>query len=252
MASIKSIDIGSVAELVEHVRNSYSPTELILFRGQQQAFPLLPKLARLRTRSDMLLSEQDMLTQLKRISIPYLPVPPTNDWDWLALAQHHGMATRLLDWTSNPLVALWFAVEKPADKNKPGVVWLYTPGSNVNANKNDSSPFDGTKTRAFQPNHITARVVSQQGWFKVHPSNSIAKRTHRNSQSNQSNKFVALERIAHAQPNLAKCLIPATEFPAIRNELDRCGLNSSSIYPGLEGLCRYVEWRQAYLPDEDN
>jgi type I restriction enzyme M protein len=50
-----------------------------------------------------------MLEKFKREAIPYLTIKPNDDWDWLALAQHHGLPTRLLDWTQNPLVAVGIA-----------------------------------------------------------------------------------------------------------------------------------------------
>jgi hypothetical protein len=234
--------IETLAGYLEFVQEHCAEFDDVLFRGQKEDWPLLPKLARLRFRGELTVREAEakMLTSLKTRSLPYLDTTPQNDWDWLAIAQHCGMATRLLDWSTNPLAALWFAIEQPASEGKDGVVWVFSPSQDDHvANPDSVTPFDSDRTRVFMPKHINRRIVAQHGWFTAHYIRKA------------DSKFVSLENNARYKKLLMKLRVPGSAFPSIRTELDRCGINAATLYGDLVGLCRDSEWQHSLLDDED-
>lgn len=117
--------------------------------------------------------EKSVIDTFKRQARPFLEKTPNSDWEWLALMQHHGAPTRLLDWTANPLVALYFATEdvwknNGLIKDYDAAVYYYGVNRIVNIQTNPD-PFAIQETCIFGPPHIDARVAAQQAYFTLHP-----------------------------------------------------------------------------------
>jgi FRG domain len=225
---------------IEKHYDQYDEFDAILFRGQREDWTLLPKLARLECRpgKTAIDAELAMVSSFKRRSLPYLESIPGNDFDWLAIAQHYGMATRLLDWTTNPLAALWFAVKKPATNGKDGVVWAFAPAPEDYVSSVSESPFETEGTRIFKPKHISKRIVAQNGWFTVHQYKAAESR------------FVVMEKNERYSNLLMKLRIPASAFPVLRFALNRCGINAATIFNDIAGICKYAEWKASLQTDE--
>src|ERR671918_2660247 len=122
---MKEMKINTFNEFHEIIEKYDART--VIYRGVKSAkYPLIPKIGRItppssaRSRED---NEQEILRLFKEKALPYLDFMPANDWDWLALGQQHGLPTRLLDWTGNPLVACYFAVEE--ESNDDSVIYAY-------------------------------------------------------------------------------------------------------------------------------
>ena len=225
-------EIGSVSKLVEFSENNCAVGLHTLFRGQPEDKPLLPKIGRGTCKSELLSQEQRLFADFKIRSAAYLDATNRDDWDLLAVAQHNGMATRLLDWTDNPLAALWFAVrEGPQDGD--GVVWCFPFSETDIANQREDSSFAGERTKVFQPKHITKTIAAQDGWFTVH------KFIH--------GRFIPLENNKAYKDNLVKLRVPKGSIENLRNQLSLVGVNDSTMFPDLGGLCDFLNY--VHLPN---
>jgi hypothetical protein len=232
MKTRKDKPITSLSTLINFVEEECQGGQF-LFRGQREDRPLLPKIARdgRNTMGEQLLRiESQMMEEFKRQCRPYLTIDPLNEWDWLALAQHHGMATRVLDWTENPLAALWFAVRKPPGESKEGVLWVLKAKSFGIAKANIEDPYKCEITKIFRPNHITPKIAAQAGWFTAHRYQSEEK------------SFVPLEKNKKYILHLKRLTIPPGAFRELRVQLNQVGINNAVMFPEMTGLCNHIEW----------
>lgn len=138
-----------------------------LFRGDKNSQPLVASIGRIW--SDGLdIRERNMLRHMREKFENYMGL---SDWELVALARHYGAKTRFLDWSSNALVALRFALgnkEECGCEEQP-VVWvLETRGSDFDIPEDEIMPFPrgrGSSTKIFAPSSIDNRVASQNSYM---------------------------------------------------------------------------------------
>jgi hypothetical protein len=178
-------------------------------------------------------------------------------WDWLALGQHRGLPTRLLDWTYSPLVALHFATESPEDMDRDGVVWCV---NFVEANKRlplrlkrimqregsetlttdmlepfgSLRDFDRMARTPFlvflEPPTVDKRILNQHALFSL-----------------MSSARADMEEWLQRYPELARRVtVPAELKWEIRDKLDQANINERILFPDLDGLSRWLA--RYYLP----
>ena len=143
-----------------------------IFHQTIKQFELMPKIGRkgFYVKKETEKTEIEVFEEFKRRNFSHLDrFNSINDWDLLAIAQHHGLPTRLLDWTENPLVALWFAFATETNNVKNRVVWAFLPlNDEIVTEKTKGGPYNQTETKVFKPRHTNNRIIAQQGWFTVH------------------------------------------------------------------------------------
>lgn len=240
--------VSSVSEFVEVAIWLYS-NENVIFRGQtkEEDWPLVPSAGRDVNRSRVPWREREILEEFKRESIPYIDLVLENDWQWLAMAQHNRLPTRLLDWTRNPLAALWFAVKDPAIDNQPAVVWAFyyeETEAVFNTTNSDSpfnhvAPFSIERPYVYFPEHVFPFIQAQSGVFTVH---------HR--EGTNPGRFPPMEEIEHSDLLLTKIEVSPEFFTMVRYQLFRVGISPASLFPGLSGLVDKIRYDNMMCKDE--
>lgn len=191
------------------------------------------------------------------------PLPQEDDvLGWLYLMQHYRTPTRLLDWTQNILVALFFAVS--SEKNVDGELWaLFPQALNRVAHIGDGFPLPGKnpvlkflirqpygagsddslaeslemtvipeRPVAFYPNRGFPRLIRQAGTFTIHP---------RPTPGN------TIPEILPEPKDLVRYVIPAARKARLTEDLYNLGIDHYALFPEMEGLSKRIEHEMRYV-----
>lgn len=232
-------------ERIGRIRSPYA------FRGvSSAAYPLTTSLSRLG--GDYGRMEQHLLRNFRKYA-RRSDVPQDSIWNWMAVAQHHGLPTRLLDWTFSPQVALHFATARLREFGHDGVIWTVDfvqaharlPAPLREEMENEAADvftvemlerrapsleaFDALDDEPFvlffEPPSLDDRIVNQFALFAV-----------------MSRPEAALDDWLRAHPELhRRIVIPAALKWEIRDKLDQANVTERVLFPGLDGLSAWLK-----------
>lgn len=221
------MDINTIQDFYKFLEEYSESSDNVIFRGvKSSSFKLVPSIGRLKRKNKILDIEEEkkMLKIFKHRSYPFTKDYQNDDIELLSIAQHHGLPTRLLDWTKNPLASIYFAVEHPFSKedlslSEYSAIFVYKPKKLARLD-NSFDPFSINEVKRYIPKHWDNRIISQGGLFTVHPE------PHKSWEPN----------------NLEVIKIHYQVRKQIKKTLNRLGFNAGTIYPDLDGISQHIRW----------
>lgn len=253
--TVSTDSVGSVEEYIARISEIYNDIKKrdlengykkyytkLWFRGLKSSeYALEPTIARgsLNAYYEIL-----FLSKFKSKAIPYVDQIPSY-WGWLFLMQHYGIATRLMDWTKDALIALVFAVGRRSDKEKlnDSAVWCLDP-----VKLNEAFSFYEFYERGYIPNieedvvndifgpsvkirnkkpcavigpMNNARIVAQKGVFTIFPLDK---------------QIIPLNKFKDNSNYLYKIYIDKDKCDYIADQLKGLGITITSLYPEITSI----------------
>jgi hypothetical protein len=223
---------GGVTKMKEHLVNTFDKLHEVfggfrkdnrwVFRGHSNPDWILnPKAGRKEFAGS---DDERPFRAWKRRAVEFISLPHEDDWGWLSVGQHHGLATRLLDWTFNPLAAAFFAVEEKADSD--AIVFAYRCTNVIAPEK--IGPFEVKGVVKFKPMGVAPRIIRQGGIFTIH-----------------GDPERPLEKVMLKTDELERIVVAASYRRDLVYELSHYGVNRATLFPDLDGLSAHVNWMTA-------
>ena len=219
--------------VIEYLKCIEDMPAAMMFRGQlDSSFSLIPSIARyaksLSGYDSIRSVEEHLLLEFEKFVYPIQDLRNVSLIEKLIQAQHYGLPTRLLDWSTNPLKALYFSVENACFDSIDGEVVVFSP----------LGWFEGTKEvenieriTAFYPELLNERINAQDGCFTAFPLPSVGFNVLDLEEENYPGDIEFISFIS----------IPKTSKIDIRRELNQLGINHRTIYPGIDGVAKWIK-----------